>query len=103
VNTTIKQALETTLRNWNSMSGSDNDEAESTANEFESSFYLFIDAVREWTYGLDQQPQTLDEFLGLPMIQEILNLLPGPLYLNFETEAELIVDNKRRIDEDKYD
>jgi hypothetical protein len=43
----VKKALDTTLRNWKSMSVSQNDEADSTANEFESSFYKFIDAVRE--------------------------------------------------------
>jgi hypothetical protein len=102
-NMKVKQALDATLRNWNAMSGSDNDDAESTANEFEGSFYCFIEAVREWVNGLDQRPQTLQEFLELSMIQDILDRLPAPLYLNFETEAELIVENISRFDEDKYD
>jgi hypothetical protein len=99
----VEQALDATLRNWKSMSGSTDDKAESTADEFESSFYMFIDVVREWVYGLDQQPQTLEEFLELTMIKDILDQLPAPLHLNFETEAELIVEHKSRIDEDKYD
>ncbi|MBP1155555.1 MULTISPECIES: hypothetical protein [unclassified Paenibacillus] len=103
MNAKVEQALNITIRNWNSMSGSNNDEAESTANEFESSFYLFIDTVREWADGLNPRPQTLEEFLEQPMIQDILDLLPTPLHLNFETEAELIVDNKSRIDDAKYD
>jgi hypothetical protein len=103
MNAKVEQALNATIRNWKSMSGSENDEAESTANEFESSFYVFIDAVREWAYGLNQRPQTLEEFLELSMIKDILDLLPAPLHLNFETEAELIVENQIRIDEDKYD
>lgn len=103
MNAKVNQALDATLRNWKSMSVSQNDEAESTANEFEASFYNFIDAVREWFYELDHRPQTLEAFLALTMIKDILDLLPAELYLNFETEAELIIENKSRMDEDKYD
>jgi hypothetical protein len=80
-----------------------NDDPEFTANEFEASFYIFIDAVREWVYALERRPQTLDEFLELPLVEEIVRLLPAELYLNFETEAELIVENKSRVDDEKYD
>ncbi|QGQ97809.1 hypothetical protein EHS13_24420 [Paenibacillus psychroresistens] len=99
----VKQALEVTLSNWQAMSKSDSEEAESSANEFEASFYIFIDAVREWFNSLEQYPQTIDEFLTLPMIEHILDLLPAPLYLNFETEAELILEHKTRIEDAKYD
>lgn len=37
------------------------------------------------------------------MAQEMIELLPAPFYLNFEVEAELIVQKKLRIDDDKYD
>ncbi|MBD0378835.1 hypothetical protein [Paenibacillus sedimenti] len=103
MNSAIEQAFNIMLRNWNSMSGTDNDEAEENANEFEASFYIFIEAVREWVYGLEQQPQTLEEMMGLPGMQILLDQLPAPLHLNFETEAELIIENIIRIDEDKYD
>jgi hypothetical protein len=103
VNAQVEQALNATLRNWKSMSRSESDDAESTANEFESTFYTFIDTVRDWVDGLDQRPQTLKELLELTMIQDIIDLLPEPLHLNFETEAELIIENRSRIDEDKYD
>jgi hypothetical protein len=105
MDTRVAQAFHTALKCWNSMSGAgaDPDDAESSANEFEAAFYKFIDSVREWVHGLDHRPQTLEEFLELSMIQEIVEQLPGPLYLNFETEAELILENKSRIDEDKYD
>ncbi|WP_258881626.1 hypothetical protein [Paenibacillus sp. sptzw28] len=99
----LNQALNGALRNWESMSGSDSDEAESTADEFEASFYNFIDALREWVYGLDSRPVTMEEFSALPLVQTILERLPAPLYLNFETEAELILENKSRVEDDKYD
>ncbi len=100
----VKQALDTTLRNWKAMSvARDIDESEAAANNFESSFYIFIDAVRGWFQGLDQQPETLEEFMGLAMVEEILELLPVPLHLNFETEAELIFEGVDRIDDEKYD
>ncbi|MFC5647903.1 hypothetical protein ACFPYJ_01980 [Paenibacillus solisilvae] len=103
MNDNVEQRLRTMLRNWQTMSVSPNEEAESTADEFEASFYLFIDALREWVYQLDPQPQTLEELFELPAIQGLIDQLPGPLYLNFETEAELILENKLRIEEDKYD
>ncbi|MEI7026230.1 hypothetical protein [Paenibacillus sp. y28] len=103
MNTTIQQAMDTMLRNWNAMSGADHDDAEPTADEFQSSFYAFIDELREWLSALEHKPQTLDELLELPEIQTIVEQLPAPLHLNFETEAELILDNQLRIEEDKYD
>ncbi|WP_282940223.1 hypothetical protein [Paenibacillus sp. RC67] len=103
MNEKVTKALDTALDHWKSMSRSDHDEAEDTANAFEASFYKFIDAVREWVNELEPRPQTLDELLEQPFIQEITDRLPVPLYLNFETEAELIVENKSRIDDEKYD
>jgi hypothetical protein len=100
---TVEQALETVLRHWNSMAGAGENEAEDTADAFESSFYLFIDAVREWYKDLDERPQTLGEFMEFPLIAEIFDRLPAPLHLNFETEAELILGNISRINEEKYD
>ncbi len=41
--------------------------------------------------------------MGLAMVEEILELLPVPLHLNFETEAELIFEGVDRIDDEKYD
>jgi hypothetical protein len=103
MNTKVKQTLEATLNNWTAMSKHENEDAESTANNFEASFYILIDAVREWFIGLDPKPQTLEEFLALSAIEEILDLLPAPLHLNFETEAELILEHKSRMDDAKYD
>lgn len=104
VNTTkMMQSLHTTLNNWKSLSGAQHDEAEATANEFESSFYKFIDEVREWFQSLDPRPQTLEVFLALPLVAEMMHSLPEPLHLNFETEAELIIEQKIRNNEDNYD
>ncbi|MBP1992270.1 hypothetical protein [Paenibacillus eucommiae] len=103
MNTQVEQTLDAALRNWKSMSGAGHDEAEATADEFEASFYTFIDAVREWVNGLDQRPQTLEDFLELSVVQKLTDRLPAELHLNFETEAELILDNQVRMDEDKYD
>ncbi|NOU75690.1 hypothetical protein GC098_30685 [Paenibacillus sp. LMG 31458] len=103
MNPNVEQALQTTLKNWNAMSASRGDEQEAVADQFQSSFYLFIDAVREWIYKSEPRPQTIDELLDMDMMQEILDVLPAPLHLNFETEVELIMDNVVRIDDDKYD
>lgn len=103
MNEKVNKALDTALGYWDSMSRSDHDEAEEMANAFEAAFYKFIDAVREWVQELESRPQTLDELLEYPFIQELADRLPVPLYLNFETEAELIVENRSRIDDEKYD
>jgi hypothetical protein len=99
----VEQALHAALQNWSLMARADHEDSEEAANAFEASFYRFIDAVREWASGLEPQPDTIEAFLELPMVQEIIDLLPAPLYLNFETEAELIVQNQLRVEEDKYD
>ncbi|MBP1961586.1 hypothetical protein [Paenibacillus aceris] len=103
MNPNVKQALQTTIDNWNAMSASRNDEEEAVADQFQSSFYLFIDAFREWVQTLEPRPQSIDDLINLEMVQDILDILPAPLHLNFETEAELIMDNVLRVDEDKYD
>lgn len=85
------------------MAASEQEESESTAEQFEASFYTLIDAVRTWYDELEEQLGTLEQFLNMPMIQDIMEQLPSPLVLNFETEAEFIVDRIIRMDEDKYD
>ncbi|OPA74263.1 hypothetical protein BVG16_24360 [Paenibacillus selenitireducens] len=103
MNANVKQALDHALSHWKSMAASEQEESESTAEQFEASFYALIDAIRAWYDELEEQPGALDQFLDLPMIQDIMNQLPSPLVLNFETEAEFIVDHIVRMDEDKYD
>jgi len=99
----VKKALDVMLTNWNSMWAPDSEDSEGAANGFEASFYEFIDVLRKWVDALDHRPQTAEELLELPMIRDIIDALPAPLHLNFETEAELIVDNIRRVDDAKYD
>ncbi len=99
----VKQAFETTLHHWQVMTSYQSDEKEAVADQFQSSFYVFIDTVRDWVLRQDPMPLTLDDMLENDMIQDIFDLLPAPLHLNFETELELILDRVERVDEDKYD
>lgn len=99
----VKQALEITLHNWQVMTSYQSDEKEAVADQFQSSFYVFIETVRNWVLRQDTLPLTLDEILEIVIIQDIFDLLPAPLHLNFETEIELIIDRVERVDEDKYD
>ncbi len=99
----IDQLLDAAMRNWAALSNASPDEAETTADEFEASFYRFIDAVREWHLAMHPRPGTLEEMLDMPLIAAIIDRLPAPLYLNFETEVELMIDNVSRVDEDRYD
>ncbi|SFL95004.1 hypothetical protein SAMN03159341_112122 [Paenibacillus sp. 1_12] len=103
MNQKIEQALAAVIRNWKSMAASKSEEAESSADQFEASFYVWIETVRDWVYELEQRPQTLEEAMELPVMKEILEVLPEPLLLNFETEVELILEKTIRIDDEKYD
>lgn len=100
---TVKQALDITLHNWQTMTSYQSDEKEAVADQFQSSFYVFVDTVRDWVLRQDPMPLTLDSMLEIEMIQDIFDLLPAPLHLNLETELELILDRVERVDEDKYD
>lgn len=99
----VKQAFETTLHHWQVMTSYKSDEKEAVADQFQSSFYVFIDTVREWVLLQEPMPLTLDDLLGNKMIQDIFDELPAPLHLNLETELELIVDRVERVEEEKYD
>ncbi|WP_134685178.1 hypothetical protein [Brevibacillus migulae] len=99
----VEQALKTTLHHWNKMKGSSEEEAEDEANQFEASFYKLMEEVRMWFNRLDNRPSTVEDALELPDIIEITEALPAELYLNFETELDLIVDGKIREEDEKYD
>lgn len=103
MNAKVEQALHAMLTNWNLMAGAESDEAESTADTFQASFYRLIDAVRDWYDELEPRPTSLEQFMALPTMRTILDRLPAPLMLNFEIEAELLYDNLIRIEDDKYD
>jgi len=99
----VKRTFQDTLKLWEAMSSADHTEAEVAAERFEAAFYKMMDLLRSWYHQLPEPPRTLEGFLALPLIAELTDQLPAPLLLNFETEAELIVDHLVRIDEDKYD
>jgi len=101
--TAMEQALNETLDRWSALSRAPMDDAEERADGFEASFYRLIDAVREWYCTLDPRPATLEELMAMPPIEAITDRLPAPLYLNFETEAELIIDNVLREEDERYD
>lgn len=99
----LAEALATMNSNWEAMGRADFDDAEDAADRFENSFYRFIDEFRRFVNTLKPRPATLEQLLALDPCTEIMDRLPAPLLLNFETEAELIIDGLERIDEDKYD
>ncbi|QRG68799.1 hypothetical protein [Brevibacillus choshinensis] len=100
---TVEKALQTVLANWEKMKKSHEDDAGDEAEQFEASFYAWMEKLRSWFNQLDQKPATLDEALRLPEVEEITDLLPVELMLNFETELELIVEGQTRIEDERYD
>lgn len=100
---TVEKALQTVLANWDKMKKSHEDDAGDDADQFEASFYEWIEKLRSWFNQLEQKPATLDEALRLPEVEQITDLLPTELLLNFETELELIVEGQTRIEDERYD
>lgn len=99
----MDKALKTMLDNWEKMKRSEEDEAEEDANQFEASFYAFMQEVRNWVEGLEQPPKTLEEAMQLATIEALVEQLPVEIMLNFETELELIVDGEVREEDERYD
>lgn len=99
----MDKALRTMLDNWEKMKRSEEDEAEEDANQFEASFYAFMQEVRNWVEGLEQPPKTLEEAMQLAKIEALVEQLPVEIMLNFETELELIVDGEVREEDERYD
>lgn len=103
MDTTIEKALRTMLENWEKMKKSHEEDAEEDANQFEASFYALMEQVRHWFGRLETKPETLEEALLLPDMAQIADLLPAEIYLNFETELELIVEGQTRVEDERYD
>lgn len=99
----IKQALCTVIERWNRMKESGEAHAEEDANQFEASFYQLMDSISDWLDELESKPESLHEALDLPEIVDMVTYLPAELYLNFETELELIIDGEVRTEDAKYD
>ncbi|TCP58296.1 hypothetical protein EV586_102750 [Tumebacillus sp. BK434] len=99
----VKAAYDEMITNWNLMQSSDLDSAGDDADRFQTSFYTFVDEMKEWLEAREQKPRTTDEALALPEVAELYEELPGPLMLNFETELELIVEGITREDDARYD
>ncbi|MFC4767507.1 hypothetical protein [Effusibacillus consociatus] len=103
MNKELEQSLSAVLQNWQRMQTETGEDSEENADRFESSFYEFIDVLRDWIDGLEKRPTGLEDAAALPEIQQIMSRLPGPLSLNFETELELILERITREEEEKYD
>lgn len=76
--------------------------AEDQATLLEHHFYKFIEAFSEW-FKTMEKPGSLEEALEVPDIQEIVDKLPAPLYIPFENELDLLVDEVEQENDEKYD
>ncbi len=102
----VIESLDIMLDNWKRMQAGTMDDPDGNADNaeiFETNFYRFIDLFRVWFESLDKKPETLEAALEVKEIDGIIELLPAPLYLPFETELDLIVEGKNRTSDEKYD
>lgn len=93
----IAEEFSVMLDHWERMAKSEFDDAEEDANRFQESFYRLMDMIRDWIESQNSRPRTVEEALQLPDLSPIAQKLPDPLYLNFETELELILEGQSRI------
>ncbi|MGD8189616.1 hypothetical protein ACQCN2_06375 [Brevibacillus ginsengisoli] len=99
----IQLTLRKMIKNWDQMKRSSEEQAEEDANLFEDSFYELIERLRQWIEGMKVKPNTLEDALSLPEIDEVVSQLPSELYLNFETELDLIIEGITRKEDAQYD
>ncbi|WP_449540296.1 hypothetical protein [Ferdinandcohnia sp. Marseille-Q9671] len=90
----VKNALDKALYDWGMMQKTTGDEGAEWAEIFERDFYLFIDSFEAWFQQVTPKPQSIEAAEKLPEIQNIQQILPGPLQLNFEMELERIIDGQ---------
>ncbi len=91
-------AFQIMLDNWNRMLSSEMDQAEEDADQFEASFYQFIDIFREWFFQREEKPQHIDEVLAITEVKDLIEQVPAPLMINVQTELEIMLEeglNKR--------
>jgi predicted trehalose synthase len=96
----VHEILMAALEDWKMMQSTDGDEGAEWADRFERHFYECMDELRSWYNHLEKRPQTVEEAEEISEIQDLLNLLPGPLHINFYNELEDIIEDqqKRRYD-----
>lgn len=96
----VKHAINIALEDWSMMQKTAGDEGAESAERFEMHFYEFIEEFEKWFHLLDDQPKHLEDAENLKEVVEILDILPGPLQLNFMMELERIIDG---IETTRYD
>jgi hypothetical protein len=102
----IRQAFETMIRDWNMMqSGTmeDQDANEDNAERFETNFHRLIEEIKLWYQALDIPPRTAEALQEIEPLQSLIEDLPAPLLLPFETELEHLVEGHERVADEKYD
>lgn len=102
MNSIIDRAFKEMLENWQQMSVSSPEDSEADADRFQNSFYKLIELVRDWIEAMKRRPRNMEDALALPEIAKMIEFLPPPLYLNFETELECILEGHSRV-EDTFD
>lgn len=88
----VLESLDVALADWGLMQQTSGDEGAEHAERFERHFYDFIDEFEKWFCTLDPQPKELEDAESLKEVEQIEDLLPGPLQLNFTMELERIID-----------
>ena len=88
MDTNVLKAKQEMLENWNQMKSSSMEDASEHADQFQNSFYEFMETVVAWLRENKEANLTLDELLHMPEIETLLADLPDPLKLNFELEVE---------------
>ncbi|WP_202079868.1 hypothetical protein [Caldalkalibacillus salinus] len=102
----VQQHFDTMMQDWTKMqSGTmeNQDLNEDNAERFEANFYHFTQTIEEWFSTLEDPPSSFEKLMETEPIQSIMEELPPPLLIPFETELEYIFEGKQRVEDEKYD
>lgn len=92
----VHDALLRTKDAYAIMQQSDFEDASENADYFQMTFYELVDALRAWYEASAHSQVKHQSALRITEIANVLNQLPDPLKLPFETEMELMVEGYTR-------
>jgi len=81
------------------MQKSDMDNAGDDADRFQMSFYQFTDALQDAARKVNDLPGDLEAARLHELFKPYFEQIPEPLQLPLETEVELILEGKTRVED----
>ncbi|QQE79052.1 hypothetical protein [Alicyclobacillus sp. SO9] len=95
----VENVFSEVLTLWDAMKTSSPDEAAADADKFQMKFYEMIEKLRDWVKTLPHPPSDLEAAQDNALIAWLVEQMPDPLQIPFETELELILEGTERVND----